>query len=317
MARTRGRGWVRRVTELAAVSTFVQIVLGAGVRTSSSGLGCGEQWPVCRNSFAPPVGVHPLVEYMHRVVGSLTGLFIVALCILAWWGRDWMSREARPYATIAVGLVALEGVLGGLAVLFDLPDWLVAVHLLVALVILALLLGLRMLEREHVAEWQATRGQRVLAWGILGWTFVVLATGALVTATGATEYCAGWPFCASGARALGDPLAVLQLMHRAAAGVLAGLLLWLACAGWRVVGREALMRRVTWFLGGVVVVQVLIGAGLGLLDQPDLLQGIHVALATTVWSAVVVWAALVRKPEISHAASGTQLAMEHGGAAKN
>jgi len=56
-----------------------------------------------------------------------------------------------------------------------------------------------------------------------------------------------------------------------------------------------------WVLLGGVGLEVVMGAGLALLDQPELLKVIHVALATALWSAGVLacafsgptWQALV------------------------
>jgi len=47
----------RRYTQLAwaaAVSTYLLIILGAVVRITGSGLGCGEHWPLCNGRFCRP-----------------------------------------------------------------------------------------------------------------------------------------------------------------------------------------------------------------------------------------------------------------------
>jgi len=67
----------------AALSTYAQIVLGATVRSSESGLGCPD-WPTCHGGITPPLRFHPILEYSHRAVGTLTGVLILAACLAAW-----------------------------------------------------------------------------------------------------------------------------------------------------------------------------------------------------------------------------------------
>jgi len=48
----------RRFTRLAwtaATFTYLLIILGAIVRITGSGLGCGEHWPLCNGKLLPPL----------------------------------------------------------------------------------------------------------------------------------------------------------------------------------------------------------------------------------------------------------------------
>ena len=44
---------VRRLGYLALLIGFAQIVFGAVVRITGSGMGCGDHWPDCYGSFTP------------------------------------------------------------------------------------------------------------------------------------------------------------------------------------------------------------------------------------------------------------------------
>jgi len=44
---------VRRLSYLALTLAYLQIVFGAIVRITGSGLGCGDTWPDCFGSFTP------------------------------------------------------------------------------------------------------------------------------------------------------------------------------------------------------------------------------------------------------------------------
>ncbi len=303
----------------AALSTYAQIVLGATVRSSESGLGCPD-WPTCHGGITPPLRFHPILEYSHRAVGTLTGVLILAACLAAWYGyrqrAGALTREARPsrrwraqrdravaerdpetthvvrLTTAALGLVIFEGMLGGAAVLLAIPGDLIAVHLTIALVILALLLLALVSSRPaavlDVADGRGLRSFfRLALWTALA-ILVVVISGAIVVSSGATEHCDGWPYCQGGFTIVGGPLVIVQVVHRTLAGLAALLILVTAI---RAIRRFAGVRPLAvlgWVLLGGVGLEVVMGAGLALLDQPELLKVIHVALATALWSAGVL-----------------------------
>src|SRR6267143_1771601 len=65
----------RRFTTLAwaaAVCTYLLIVLGAVVRITGSGLGCGEHWPLCNGHLFPPLDdIGTVIEWSRRLVAAL------------------------------------------------------------------------------------------------------------------------------------------------------------------------------------------------------------------------------------------------------
>src|SRR5260221_12125539 len=75
----------RRYTLLAwtaAAATYLLIVLGAVVRITGSGLGCGDHWPLGNGQLFPPLDdIGTVIEWSHRlgaalvsgVVGGLAG----------------------------------------------------------------------------------------------------------------------------------------------------------------------------------------------------------------------------------------------------
>jgi heme A synthase len=53
----------------AAACTYALIVLGAVVRITGSGLGCGDDWPVCHGRLIPSLAdIATLIEWSHRLV---------------------------------------------------------------------------------------------------------------------------------------------------------------------------------------------------------------------------------------------------------
>src|SRR5438132_10995774 len=78
----------RRFTQLAwsaAAATYLLIILGAIVRITGSGLGCGEHWPLCNGKLLPPLDLPTMIEYGHRLAAAAVSVLVLALAAYAWW----------------------------------------------------------------------------------------------------------------------------------------------------------------------------------------------------------------------------------------
>src|SRR5580658_6047824 len=63
---------------ITLATVVLNVVTGAAVRLSDSGLGCPD-WPTCsQHHLTPPLRLHPLVEFGNRVVVSV----LVVACIV-------------------------------------------------------------------------------------------------------------------------------------------------------------------------------------------------------------------------------------------
>src|SRR5256885_5117176 len=72
-----------RLAWLAAPCTYLHIVLGAIVRITGSGMGCGEHWPLCNGRLIPPLDVPTLIEYGHRLAAAALSVLVAALAAYA------------------------------------------------------------------------------------------------------------------------------------------------------------------------------------------------------------------------------------------
>lgn len=110
-------GWYRIYTVAVLGVAAVLIWWGAAVTTEGVGMAVPD-WPLSFGSVNPKnwwliPGVR--LEHGHRLLAALVGLLTLGLCAGAWLATsDVILRRA---ATAAVGLVILQGVLGGLRVL--------------------------------------------------------------------------------------------------------------------------------------------------------------------------------------------------------
>src|SRR5438445_8925359 len=88
----------RRFTRLAgtaAAFTYLLIILGAIVRITGSGMGCGEHWPLCNGKLLPPLDLPTLIEYTHRLVAAAVSALVVAVAGYAWWLRQGAGRDRK------------------------------------------------------------------------------------------------------------------------------------------------------------------------------------------------------------------------------
>src|SRR5437867_808526 len=139
-----------RLAWLTAVCTYLLIVLGAIVRITGSGMGCGDHWPLCNGRLFPSLGdLGMLIEWSHRLIAALVSVLVFGLATYAWWLRPSIALDRQGLAAYAaLGLLALQVALGAVTVKLALPPWTVILHLGTAMLLLATLIvaarGLRL-----------------------------------------------------------------------------------------------------------------------------------------------------------------------------
>jgi heme a synthase len=115
--------WLHRYSKLVAASTVLLIAAGGMVTSTGSGLAVPD-WPntygqfMFRFPFEKMVG-GILYEHGHRLIASTVGFLTIVLAAWTWLREP--RRWVRRLAVGALGAVILQGVLGGMTVLFYLP----------------------------------------------------------------------------------------------------------------------------------------------------------------------------------------------------
>lgn len=175
---------VERWAWATVVANTVIILTGGLVRLTGSGLGC-PTWPKCTDeSFVPhsELGLHGIIEFGNRMLTYVLIAVVVGTFIAVWrWSGT--SRELRRLtALIALG-VPFQGVIGGITVLTDLNPWIVALHLILSLILVAasVLLVVRVRGADLTSYPARVRGLVVLTYGVL---WVVVYLGTVVTGSG-------------------------------------------------------------------------------------------------------------------------------------
>jgi heme A synthase len=249
--------------------------------------------------------VHSIIEYSHRLVGSVTGVLIIVTVVMAWI----VFRKRRPLvawlaSASLIGVVA-EGILGGLVVANDLAPWLVLVHLGLAMMILGFLLATAVMAMP-ASNGVPDHAFRRLATVATGATYLLLLSGSTVVASGADTSCNSWPLCGNGFAFDFAGINAFTMLHRGAVLVIGLLLLFVlstAARRWRGVGG---MRFVAGAAIAALVLQIAVGAGSAIVGG-GFFDGLHIALATLVWAGMLSTTLLTlpradSEPELTHLA---------------
>lgn len=292
----------RRLALLTAVFAYLQIALGGLVRVSGSGLGCPD-WPLCHGRPYPPADVHAIIEYSHRAAGSVTGVLIIATVALAWV----VFRTQRPLvawlaSASLIGVVG-EGLLGGIVVAHELSSWLVLIHLGLAMMILGFLVATAVTALPTSVGIKDRGFRRLTAVGAAA-TYLLLLTGSTVVASGADDGCHSWPLCGGGFALSFGGVDAFTMLHRGSVLVVGALLVYVLVQALR----KPELRAVGIATLAVLALQVAVGAGSAVSDGA-FFNGLHVAIATLVWSGMLI-TALLTLPRSDRSLSLARLAVE-------
>ncbi|MDH3292062.1 MAG: COX15/CtaA family protein [Gemmatimonadota bacterium] len=305
---------LRSLAFVTAGFSYAVIVLGFIVRITGSGMGCGDDWPLCNGQLLPSLdSAETVIEFGHRVAVLGLGALAVAVAIVAWQTRKVPGAAGRggtvSPALLAVGLLVVQSLLGALAVKLELPPHTVVLHLGTGLALLATLvvLGLR---AGVLMGTTAPPGSGLPSGGILGAAVLgalVVLMGGMTATTGASSACVGFPLCNGQVWPTGgaDGLQHIHWTHRLLAYGLFLHLMGMALGLRRKKAPERL-KTAAWVAFGLAVAQVAAGAVMVLAYLPPFWRGLHAVLGTAVWVALVyiTWVARGRAPSATPAATG-------------
>lgn len=192
------RSWYHRLPTVSArafrpfaVTSLVMMCLivatGAAVRLSGSGLGCPD-WPTCyRTRITAQLSFHPLMEFGNRLVTVLL-VVVVGATMLAALRRSPARRDLNWLSFGLVVGVFLQAGLGALVVYSKLNPYLVMIHFLATMVLVA---DAVVLVHRSSREYRTDPGRRrvppAMLWlsrSLMVMLAVVLAAGTATTGAG-------------------------------------------------------------------------------------------------------------------------------------
>lgn len=268
------------------------ILMGALVRATGSGAGCGRSWPTCGGDLIPELEGATAIEFGHRAVSGIALVLVAALVVWVW-----RSTTAGHPARLGVGLsmVAIvgEALVGAMIVL---AEWVaedaslartvaVPLHLVNTLLLLAALtLTILWLQGGKRLRWSEDKTvNRALVAG--------LAALVLISASGAVTALADTLFPKDGTGGdVSNLLTSLRIVHPILAVVAATLGFWVG-------GRTQLPRsKASSLMPWLVFAMLISGVVNVLLGVPVWMQLVHLLLADALWVAFVWTTAVALQP---------------------
>lgn len=116
---------LHRWSILLAFCTLLLVVAGGLVTSRDAGLSVPD-WPLSYGKLMPPMEGGILYEHGHRMVATTVGLLTIVSMI--WLLRTERRKWLRWLGVIALAAVIVQGVLGGLTVIYLLPWWISTAH---------------------------------------------------------------------------------------------------------------------------------------------------------------------------------------------
>jgi cytochrome c oxidase assembly protein subunit 15 len=285
-------GAVRRWALASVIANVGIIVTGGAVRLTESGLGCPE-WPKCTADSlvaTHEMGIYGAIEFGNRL---LTGVLVAVAvgALLAAWLR--VPRRMSLVKLAAAGLlyVPAQAIIGGITVWTNLNPWVVGLHFLasIPLVALSVALYVRSGEPDGAVVPLVPRPVRLLARGLVAVTSGVIVLGVVVTGSGPHAGDADTP------RNGMDPELMSQL-HADLVWLLLGMTVALIAALHAVKAPES-AKRTAYALLAVELLQGVIGYTQYYLGLPELLVGMHMLGAGVLWVAAVAVPFSLRRRE--------------------
>ena len=269
------------------IATIVLILVGGLVRASGAGLGCPD-WPQCFGMWIPPTNVadlppqydaslfnplHTWLEYVNRLVGVLIG-FLITLTFLF----SFKYRKTDKVVTITSGfafvLVLFQGWLGGQVVRSGLSAGIITIHMVVAMIILAVLLYATFrVMRDRLEVRISDKSRKTFLWisGIvLFLTMMQLVLGTQVReAVDVAKNVMEMP-----RETWIDSLGFLYEVHRSFSWLL--VIFGIALVYYnRKLNAPSRLVNLGWVIALLIILQIFIGVGMEWFGMPGVLQVLH------------------------------------------
>jgi heme a synthase len=271
---TLGPRSLRWATTSALVVSILIVFTGGLVRVTGSGLGC-PTWPTCEGTSIAPsadLGIHGLIEFANRAFTTVI-ILTVAWVIVAARLQKPVARWTTRLAWSQFWLVVANAVAGGITVLVKLNPWVVALHFVLAMALLATTTITWHRVREKPTTVVLTPLGRQIGWVLIAVTALLILVGTLVSGTG--------PHSGDSAEVPRISLdwATVTRIH----GLIGVLVLALAVLLLVVERGNRLVRTRVITLIAVVIVQAVIGVTQALSGLPEALVAVHLLGAALVW----------------------------------
>jgi cytochrome c oxidase assembly protein subunit 15 len=321
---------LKALTLITLFLTFDLVLFGAFTRLTDSGLGCPD-WPGCYGSVTPigaqveitaaqtvmPSGpvTHgkAWIEMVHRYLATGVGVLILSLAGMTWWQRRQSQVLSPWWPTFTLVWVCLQGAFGALTVTMKLFPAIVSLHLMFGIGLLALLMA-QAVRYDGAGSRPLPSALRTCLWFGFGLLWLQIALGGWVSTNYAVLACPDFPTCHgqwvpemnwqgfSVWRELGytpdgellpfSALSSIHFVHRSAAWLVLGVLVWL---GWCLRQQPGLAPGGKWLLG-LSALQLITGLSNVVLGWPLLAAVMHTGGAAAM-VVTLTWALSISRAD--------------------
>jgi cytochrome c oxidase assembly protein subunit 15 len=294
----------RRLGMITIFAVYCVILAGGIVRASGAGMGCPD-WPTCFGQWIPPTEeaqlpanyheiyaqrgyentqfnpVKTWTEYTNRLVGVSIGFLIF---LTAWSSRIYRRTDKTIFylSLSSFFLVGIQGWLGAHVVASNLKPFMITVHMLLALVIVALLIY-TIARSQHESLSQLNTDDlpakvKTVLWVAMLMTLVQIAMGTQVRE--AVDVIAHANIDRQFWR---DDFPIIFYIHRSFSSIILLTNLWIARQIYLVFDKSSLLFRTGFALIALVVLAIVAGISLDRLGVPALVQPLHLLLASLIF----------------------------------
>ncbi|MEE9336812.1 MAG: COX15/CtaA family protein [Methylococcaceae bacterium] len=296
----------RRLGMLTICAVYLVILVGGIVRASGAGMGCPD-WPTCFGQWVPPTAESQLpenyheiyadrgykntqfnpiktwTEYANRLVGVSIGFLIF---LTAWSSRIYLKADKSIfYLCLSIFfLVAFQGWLGSAVVASNLKPFMITLHMLLALFIVALLIyAIAKSQKYYLVQIDSRQIPDIIKTAIvvaMGFTLIQVAMG--------TQVREAVDFIAHEHKYIDreywrDSFPVIFYIHRSFSAVILFTNLWIVWIIYSSVEKNNLLLRCSYLLLGLISMAIVAGITLDRLGIPPIAQPIHLLIANLIF----------------------------------
>jgi cytochrome c oxidase assembly protein subunit 15 len=296
----------RRLGILTIVAVYLVILAGGIVRASGAGMGCPD-WPTCFGQWIPPTDeaqlpanyheiyaqrgyentqfnpVKTWTEYSNRLIGATTGLLVI---LTAWASRIFLRTDKTIFylSAVSVFLIGFQGWLGSTVVASNLKPVMITLHMLLALVIVALLI-------YTIARSQRDSLSRIDSSGLPAKFKAVLIAAMIMTLLQVmmgTQVREAVDFIAHEHSYIDrkywrDDFPIIFYVHRSFSSIILFTNLWLVWKLHKTLDRRNILYRTGLTLIALIVIAILAGITLDRLGVPPVAQPVHLLMANLIF----------------------------------
>jgi cytochrome c oxidase assembly protein subunit 15 len=296
----------RRLGLLTIFAVYFVILVGGIVRASGAGMGCPD-WPTCFGQWIPPTQESQLpanyheiyaergyentlfnpiktwTEYVNRLVGVTTGFLIF---LTAWSSRIYLKSDKTVfYLSLAVFfLIGFQGWLGATVVASNLKPFRITLHMLVALLIVALLIYTIARSQRHFIS----QIDSMLLPAMFKTVLIAAMIMTLLQVAMGTQVREAVDFIAHEHQYIErqywrDDFPIIFYGHRSFSAIILFTNAWLVWKVFKSVGKTSVMRYTGFSLMALVAIAIIAGITLDRLGVPPIAQPIHLLVASLIF----------------------------------